>query len=383
MLTSNWKMTAQRIRPIGLDIGHRSLRMVQLASSEGRVRVHAVRRAPIDPNLEFDAPEGRQSLVLAIRKLLGEGDFKGRKVISSLPVDKLKITSLRLEADTPHAEKVLRREAAERFGLDPRRDAIHYALAGTVRQGDEAKEEYILFATDDESIRNHITLLEEAGLTPTGIDAPSCALFRACERTMRRQEDREKTTICIDVGYRYTMVVFGRSGEICFVKEIPIGMGRFDGEVASALDIAPSDAELLRLKLQRDEPVDADTRRHVIDALNVMAEQLAAEISLCLRYYTVTFRGKRVDRAIIAGGGAYEEVLIDVFRRHLSVETEIAEPLRGFDLTGIKENDEGAADRPADLTLAVGLGLKGLEAAASDGDETGAPIEPVLEGEPA
>jgi hypothetical protein len=33
-----------------------------------------------------------------------------------------------------------------------------------------------------------------------------------------------------------------------------------------------------------------------------VAEELAKEISLCFRYYTVTFRGKRVEKAIFTGG---------------------------------------------------------------------------------
>ena len=90
--------------------------------------------------------------------------------------------------------------------------------------------------------------------------------------------------------------------------------------------------------------VDPATRRHVIDALNVTSEQLAGEISLCLRYYTVTFRGKRVERAVVAGGGAYEQVLRDALRRHLSVEVEVAEPLRGFEYCPDKI-DKGGPER--------------------------------------
>jgi type IV pilus assembly protein PilM len=182
------------------------------------------------------------------------------------------------------------------------------------------------------------------------------------------------------VGYRFTTVVFGRSSEICFVKQIPLGIGQFTQEIASALEISFADAEALRLRLQRDEPVDAATRRPVIDALNVMAEQLAGEVSLCLRYYTVTFRGKRVERAIVAGGGAYELVLRDALRRHLSVEVEIAEPLRGFDLNH-GALDTGYGSEYADLALSVGLSLKGWGAAASSGTPT-EQREPVLEGEP-
>ncbi|MEN6428861.1 MAG: pilus assembly protein PilM [Phycisphaerales bacterium] len=368
-------------QPIGLDIGHSSLKMVQLAVGEDHVKVLAARRAPLGVDPALDDREREQTVIRAVRRLLAESPFRGRNVISALPIDKLRITSLRLsEAETPQADKILRKEAAERFGLDPLRDPINYIHAGSVRQGDVVKDEHILFATDSETIGSHIRVLEEAGLTPVGIDAPPCALFRTFERTMRRQEDRERTVIFIDVGHRFTTVVFGRSGEICFVKQVPVGIGQFTGEVASALGISFGDAESLRMRLLRDEAVDASTRRPVIDALNLMAEQLAGEISLCLRYYTVTFRGKRVERAVVAGGGAYEQVLRDVLRRHLSVDVEIAEPLRGFEC-GPDALEDRDGNGSADLALAVGLSLKGWGVCVST-RTCDDPLESVLEGEP-
>jgi Tfp pilus assembly PilM family ATPase len=157
-------------------------------------------------------------------------------------------------------------------------------------------------------------------------------------------------------------------------------MGQFNDEVALALGIAAPEAESFRLRLQRDDAIEADTRRHVVDALNLMSEQLAGEISLCLRYYTVTFRGKRVERAIVAGGGAYEQILRDVLRRHLSVEVEVAEPLRGFDVPPDGIDQEGS-NGFADLALAVGLSLKGWDSSAAAEGESAARVEPVREGE--
>ena len=380
MLTPNWITTSRKVQPIGLDIGHRSLKMVQLALGEDKPKVLAARKIPVAAG-ECDPREREKTVVAAIQCLLADGQFRGRNVVSALPIDKIKITSLRLaEAEMDQADKILRQEAAERFALDPAKDAIDYLLAGSVRQGDEVKNEYILFAVDNEIVDTHIRLLEEAGLTPTAIDAPPCALFRTFERTMRRQADRERTIIFIDVGHRYTTVVFGRGGEICLVKQIALGLAQFNDEVASALGLAAPEAESFRLRLQKDDSLDAATRRLVVDALNVTAEQLAGEVSLCLRYYTVTFRGKRVERAVVAGGGAYEQVLRDVLRRHLSVEVEVADPLRGFELDP-EQIDDAGPNGFADLALAVGLSLKGWESPWAAPMESVAPQEPVLEGD--
>ena len=303
MAALNWIAKNQTVLPIGLDIGHSAIKMVQLATCDDGVCILAADRAPVDWGTALDEDARLELVRQTVQQLLARNRFKGRDVISSLPPDKLRITSLRVaEPEMYQADKTLRKEAAHRFGLDPRVDPINYVLAGNVRQGDELKSEFIVFATDDQTIRSHISLLEAAGLQPCGIDVGPCALFRNFERTMRRQEDRERTVLFVDIGHHYTIVVFGRAGEICFVKQMVFGTSRFAADIAAKLDISPADAEALRRKMRNGDTVDASTRRIVVDTLHATAERLAAEISLCLRYYTVTFRGKRVERAVLAGG---------------------------------------------------------------------------------
>lgn len=383
-----YKPTARSVQPIGLDIGHDSIKMIQLASSNGRVRVLAAERARMDPSAADGREQRRRFVVLTIKQILARGGFRGRNVVSSLPSDVLKITSLRLaESEAAEIEKTLEREAAQRFGLDPEKDSIKYMSAGSVHQGDETKNELILFAASDESIKTHISMLEEAGLTPVSIDTVPCALFRNHERLMRRQEDKQRTAIFVDVGGMFTTVVFARGGEICFVKQIPVGAEKFNQQVAAKLNTGAKEAETLRIKLQAErlkagpqpskpDSIDAATRQVMVDAVGSVAEELTQEISLCLRYHTVTFRGKRVQRAILTGGGAYEPILLDVLRRRLQVEVDVAEPLTEFDVSSM--NIDGERRGPfCEWAVAAGLSLKGLSQARQRPEPNHASTHPV------
>lgn len=381
MLFSNWMVMNKKVLPIGLDIGHSSIKMVQLALTDDGAKVLAAQRASLPDDANVDDTTRRQAIVSTVRQMLSHGNFKGHEVISALPNEKLRITSLRLsESETSQADKTLQSQAAQRFGLDPRRDTIHHIPAGSVRQGDELKSEYILLGTDSETISGHISLLEQTRLTPVGIDTIPCALFRSFDRLLRRQEDKERTIIFIDVGYRYTTVVIGRAGEICFVKQLSFGVARFNEEIAAQLDISPKDAESLRWTLHNGEAVEDATARLITDTLKTTSERLAAEISLCLRYYTVTFRGRRIERAVVTGGGVNETAIINVLRSRLGVDTEIAEPLRGFDCSGVV-SDENHLNSSADFAPAVGLSLKGVPHMAESDNLAEAKREQVLEGQ--
>jgi len=385
----SWKLKTRSQRPIGLDIGHNSIKMLQLAINEGHISVLEANKLRVDPRINGDGEERRSFVISAIKQMLADGNFRGRNVVSCLPNDRLKITSLRLaEAESGEIEQTLRKEAAQRFGLDPDRDGINYMLAGSVRQGDEVKNELILFAADNETIKSHIGMLEEAQLRPVAIDTVPCALFRSFERSLRRQEDREHTAVFVDLGSRFTTVVFGRGGEISFVKQIPIGGEKFNRQIAAKLGITITEAETLRgtLRMERSTNVgvgtpgwatgqdpmeqggiDASTRQVMVDAVGVVAEELVREISLCFRYYTVTFRGKRVERAVFAGGEAYENILLNILRRQLPVEIEVAEPLRGFDMMNVNF-DSDRRGLLCEWAVAVGLSLKGWNGATGKAD---------------
>jgi len=382
----SWNLITRGLRPIGLDIGHNYIKMLQLVISNRQIGVLAADKVRIDPKINGDGQERRRFVVSAIKQMLADGNFHGRNVVSCLPSDKLKITSLRVsETETGQMEQTLAKEAANRFALNPDTDAIKYIHAGSVQQGDEVKNELILFATDNETIKDHIAMLEEARLKPVAIDTVPGALFRSFERSLRRQEDKERTVVFADIGSQFTTVVFGRAGEICFVKQIALGGENFDREIAARLGIEIFEAAMLRSQLRierglpaseaelinqdpdnRSQSLDTTTRQVIADAIATVAQELAREISLCLRYYTVTFRGKRMERAFLSGGEAYESVLLNVLARTLAVEIEVAQPLKGFDLSGegIHINLDG--DRRGLLcewAVAVGLSLKGLDTA--------------------
>jgi Tfp pilus assembly PilM family ATPase len=116
------------------------------------------------------------------------------------------------------------------------------------------------------------------------------------------------------------------------------------------------------------EILDATTRQVMVDAISAVAEQLAREVSLCFRYYTVAFRGKRVERAVFSGGQAYEKILLNVLKRQLAVEIEVAQPLRGFDMMNLNfDNDKRGL--LCEWAVAVGLSLKGWNGDAEHEEE--------------
>ncbi|MHC4237968.1 MAG: pilus assembly protein PilM, partial [Planctomycetota bacterium] len=157
-------------------------------------------------------------------------------------------------------------------------------------------------------------------------------------------------------------VIIGRGQEIAFIKQIPIAGNELNQQVSKRLGISIEEAVSLRNRLRdaQAEHIDSETKRAVLDAMSGSIENLAHEISLCFRYYAVTFRGQRPDEAAFAGGEAYESALMDALRKHLGVAIRVAEPLRGFDLADANFNRRPNSQM-CEWAIAVGLALKGFE----------------------
>ena len=123
----SWTLTTQSHQPIGLDIGHHSIKMIQLAMNGERIKVLAADKVRIDSGIDGDAVKRKSFIISAIKQMLANGKFHGKDVVTCLPNDSLRITSLRLaEAADDEIEQNLRKEAAQRFGLDPDKDCLLY-----------------------------------------------------------------------------------------------------------------------------------------------------------------------------------------------------------------------------------------------------------------
>jgi len=347
--------------PIGIDIGHSCIRMIQLGCKDGLIRAESAEQELLEPTSTPDGSVQRRTIIRAIRSMLSRGRFAGREVVSCLPGDTLKIKSLRLDIlEADRLEETLLEDTAQRFGLDLDSDEIRYLAAGSVYLGEEIKKEVIFLGMNRTQLMGHIALLEEAGLEPIAVDAMPCALFRSFQRTLRRQEDRQVVSVLVNLGIHFTTVIIGRGASISLVKQIPLAEQHLTQKAADVLGISYDQAAVQIAQLQQlcSRQTDSPLQRTISAAVSRIIEDLAREISLYFKYYAVSFRGEQPSEVVFAGGRLYESLLMDLLRQQLNMEIRIAEPLRGIDLSRVGF-DRRPNPQMAEWAVAVGLALKG------------------------
>ncbi len=362
---------------IGLDIGAESVKMLQLAVVRDKlfVAAAALRHLPesaVRP--DADGQTRRKILIETIREMLANRVFHGRNVVSCMRADEIGVKNVRLPRmpDDELASAVVW-ECQERFGFEVDADRIHYIKAGEVRQGDDVRNEVILIAVPGDVLTRHLDMLSEVRLIPAHVDAEPTALFRAYERFLRRADDDASVSVIVDIGLACTKVIVARGRSILLIKAIDIAGRKFNESVAEELNMSFAEAATLRrrtfengrpglAKANTTEPMptmEGKVQWSVFDAIREQVETLAREISLCLRYCSVTFRGLRPTKITLTGGEAYDPRLAESLKEYLDCECVIGQPLSGIDLGGVEID----GDRRGELTewsVATGLALRSL-----------------------
>jgi type IV pilus assembly protein PilM len=296
-----------------------------------------------------------------VRKMLRNNHFSGRHVVACLPRNIVHVKNIRLPLMPPaELAAAVEFEARNIFPFEVEEAIVRYLPAGEVRQGSDSKIEIIALAAKKAEVDIFTEQLHRSGCIIESLDFEPSAIYRGVERYIRRREDENEVHVLVEIGARRTQVIIGKGRDISFYKPIDIGSQHLHEAVSRRLEISFVEACALRKRLVdagESGGVTTDpVRQAVQDATRSTMEDLAREVSLCLRYYSVTFRGHRPVKLRILGGEAGDPQLVSIFAAALPIPVEPGKPLGNVNIEKIKPADRRGA--MSEWAVAFGLSLK-------------------------
>jgi len=330
--------------PIAIDLGHESVKVLQLQERGGALAVMAAAQQVMDSG-ELAGSDRVAIAIPHLRRLIHEGGFRGKQVAAVLPREFVKVKTIRLpvlpESDLKSAIEL---ETGDLFTLPPEQLSIRFIPAGEVKQGTEPRLEVIVLAVETRLIDHLLEQFNQLGMIVSSLDFEPCAMYRGIERFVRRKEDENEVSVMVDIGAAQSQVVIGRGRDVTFTKTIEIGSRKLSDCVGRKLSLSQSEAASLRRRFAALDPAEKDpVRQTVVDATRNMMSDLAHEVSLCLRYYSVTFRGQRPTKVRLLGGEANDPSLRQALTQSLTVPVEIYHPFGGIKTSGtIIDSREGS-----------------------------------------
>ena len=345
------RLTPTRCGPIGVDIGSRSVKLLQLNGARTQVLDAARWDLPVE---EAASAERQDELIVEAIGRAREGRaFRGRKAVLCLNATDLFVQNLRVnKAEGDELTKIVHFEAAGRLPFARELAEMCFVEAADVRQGDAVRREVILIACQRPRIERLLAIGEQAGLQPAAVDTEPGAMLRCYLKQYRRDDDQQRMTLYVNVGSRNTGVLIARGGDATFIKYIDFGGHHLDQALSKYLKIPMTDATALRRHNgdRRADQRDAEVSRSINEAIRPLLENLANELALCVRYHSVTFRGQPLAHVVV-GGGEASESLADWLGAKLAMPCELGNPLRSFGPTALP-------GRAAQWDVATGLALR-------------------------
>jgi len=339
--------------------------MLQLGKGRDGYRLIAAAIAELDTSAAQLNEEARfRTLLDTIRRRVESAGFSGRKCVISVQDTLLRVKSIR-QPPMPagDAERAIRLEACDRLGFGEETPTeIGWIRAGEVRQGEDVREELILVGAERTKLETIVDGVAATGLHPVAVEPGFLATARCFARDLRRASDSEIVRFVIDIGYLTTSVTILRGTDVVFYKRVEIGGRSMDSAAAERLRLDRTTiAELRRQRMENNngggKPKDERVHRALYTAIRPSLEELAHEVSLCLRYHSVSFCGQRPDKVVVVGGDASEPGLVEALYETLRVPVVIGCPLEHVDLS----TAPGVIDQSKSLaswTVAAGLSLR-------------------------
>jgi type IV pilus assembly protein PilM len=349
-------LTRKRFSPIGVDIGSRSVKLCQLTAD--RARIVDVARRELNPSSdgEQSSPERRpEEIVGALREAREGHAFRGHDAVLCLNQRHLFLQNIRLQRSSPtDTERAVHQEAAGRIPFPVEEAEIRYLEAAEIRTGNEHLREIILLACHRPVLEQTLRIVEQAGLFPVAVDVEPSALARSHALQSRRAEDQGQRSMMVHLGNSSTAVLIVQGERLLFVKYIPLGGHEFDKAVARNLGMDVAEAAALRRHNgdRRSDRQDPEITRSVSEAVRPVMARLAAEIAMCVRYHSVTFRGQALDRLVLGGGEATPQ-LADSLQNKLGITCRTSDPFRSL-------ADKTVRGRAGQWDVAAGLALRSL-----------------------
>lgn len=342
-----------RCTPIGIDIGARAVKLVQLSADGTRVLESGRWELPLEAHP--GSPDFAAHAIQALKQARDGKRFKGRDAVVCLSPRQYVVQNVRVPKAEPFQnEQAARQEVQNRLPFAAQEAELRFIESAEVRQTDGIKREVIVLACHRPVLDQMLSVVEGAGYLPVAVDVEPTALLRVYQRQYRRDEDRDARAMFVHIGHTSTGVFIAQGDEILFIKNLDLGGRHFDEAVAKHLEMSLPEALSLRRRNddRRADQQDLEVAQSVNESCRPVIERLMNEISLCVRYHSVTFRGQPLKRLVLAGGEATQP-LADALGTRLNLKCELGDPLRAFE-------EHSLPGRKSQWDLALGLALQGV-----------------------
>ena len=358
---------------IGLDVGSRSVKMVELKDTVSGVQLLNFKlvELPLTSGKENPDYDPVANKVSAIKESLKDFDTKMVKVFSVVGGPRVSVRRV-VMPPMPKREMIdaVKWEAKNHIPFPVEDAIIDYQIIGDVVEQGVKKYDLLVVAAERSLIEEHLSLLKNAGIRVTAVTAAPLSLWNLVKKGgLKLPED--KIVALLNIGGDVTDINIFKGGGLQFTRQVLIaGMN-----ITRAMTgILVSDYGQIELDIHQAEElkkkwgIPTDTESQMIDdkisstqilaLLRPIIDRMVSEIKRSFAYHREESRGQRVEHVILVGGCSKLKGFAELLSKGLGMNVEVGDPLVSVD---VQVDKEGASDVASRLAVVMGTALGGTK----------------------
>jgi type IV pilus assembly protein PilM len=212
--------------------------------------------------------------------------------------------------------------------------------------------EVLIAASRKEKVDDRVAVAESVGLKAVVMDIDSFASQNAFELMQGQLPDggRDLTIALVDIGASMMNINVLRNNQSVYMREQPFGGNQLTQEIMRHYNLSPEEAEAAKRNGGLPDTYDSEVLAPFMDTL-------ALEVARALQFFFTSTQYNQVHHIFISGGSATIPGLPEVVGERTQVNTLVANPFVGMEVSSKVRQAQLAVDSPA-LLVACGLALR-------------------------
>jgi type IV pilus assembly protein PilM len=303
---------------VALDIGSGLIKLVVVTHGAGDPVLSKVAYTSVVDDAIVEGEIMDPGIVAdAIRGLMASAGVKTKQVVIAVGGRDVIIKKIQMDRMTEaEARSVIRWEAEQHVPFDMENVELDFQILDP--EGEGLQMTVLLVAAKRELVENKVSLLAEAGLTPSIIDVDAFAIHNAFE--VNYPDEMRGVVALVNIGHEMTNVNILEDGIPVLTRDLPLGTRRFREDMQRERGISADEADQLLQGVERNELLDP--------FLESRGEELAVGIERAAAFLQSASRSATgISRLWLTGGGGRIPGLAKVLGDRLRLPVELANPL--------------------------------------------------------
>ena len=311
----------KHIYPIGVDLGSNSIKIAQLYLDNGKLDICDAAMILKPQELETGSGQWQRWAADQIKKTISSGHFKGVKVVAGIISDELYIDHIKIErVEDSKLEESVRENMKAKLPYDSTNAMLKYVA---IPSSNPKELNIVVIAAERLKVERHLAILEEAKVEIAGMSVWPFAMSHAFTKFFaRRESDKNKVALLLDVGHRHSDIVISRHEELFFARSVKHGLE--DIKENGSCDI------------------------------------LISEINACVRYFENTHKVDRISRLMFLSGASADQSVCRALAslgREMEIVAQVGDCLEAIRPNPTKKLSFERRGSKIDWSVAFGLSL--------------------------